>query len=74
MSLTFLVLELLLGTAELVLGPLEAFLIDIFIMTPAYIFLDPQSGFSSRTPNRATGATVYAVPFYTYLNSYLKAC
>ena len=69
--LTFLVLELLLGTAELVLGPLEVFLqsfdlrsqcgrgqqhslqshIDIFIMTPAYIFLDSQSGFSFRTPN-----------------------
>ena len=84
--LTFLVLELLLGTAELVLGPLEALLqsidlrsqcgrgqqrslqshIDIFFMTPAYILLDPQSGFSFRTPNRALGATVYAVPFYTY--------
>ena len=84
--LTFLVLELLLGTAELVLGPLAAFLqridlrsqcrrgqqrslqshIDIFIMTPAYIFLDPQSGFSFQTPNRASGATVYVVPFYIY--------
>ena len=84
--LTFFVLELLLGMAELALGPLEALLqsidlrsqcgrgqqrslqshIDIFIKTPAYIFLDPQSGFSFRTPNRASGAIVYAVLFYIY--------
>ena len=86
MLLTFLVLELLLGTAELVLGLLEAFLqiidlrsqcgrgqqrslqshIDIFIMAPAYIFLDPQSGFSFQTPNRASGATVYVVLYYIF--------
>ena len=84
MLLTFLVLELLLGTAELALGPLEVLLqgidlrsqcgrgqqrslhshIDIFFKTPAYIFSDPQSGISFGTPNRALGATVYAVLYY----------
>ena len=40
--------------------------IEIFFMTPTYIFLDPQSGFSFRTPNRAYGATVYAVLHYIF--------
>ena len=94
MLLTFFVLELLLGTAKLLLGPLEPLLqstdlhsqcgrgqqrnlqthIDILFSNPAYIFLDPQSGFSFRTPNRASGATVYAVLHYIILTSYLKAC
>ena len=92
-SLTFFLLELPFGKAELLLGPLEALLqgthlrsqcgggqqrslhtyIDSFLVRLLRYLIDPLFGFSFRTPNRASGATVCAVIFlhiFTYLEAY----